>query len=515
MSFGPLSMADLLAVWRSVTDPQYWRPLVERPDSGVEVIEQAAEGLARVSLAIDRTTQALFIRTWSGQSDSPASGAGYATAGVRVSRTMRVDRPLILDPGLIVVQVEHDWGPEGPVEVDPGRRYVVTTRAWMEPGDMGPVDVQVRAERPGEGYNAPLPGTLTRFWRSWSSVAAGSSLEVGNRLRMPAGGRYVLAPAHVGQFVEFTSGAPAGQVRRIIGYLGGDPAEVLLDSEWVMRGLGVAGTFVPGETVFQGAVRGRVVAASAAWLVIDSVLGTPVTGVTITGDTSGATFVPDAIDVAGPLPIGLVDWRLLDWVDHLGVAMTNQESPVGGRSPVLDELGDERRVYRLPGELDEPYRARVAEPADTVSPNAVRRAGNAVLEPLGHQVCLREVGGPLLPGLYYDAGSSSDAPQDRARNFAWDLDFAVEPLDRFKLWLDVVEFRAFFLIGVPSLGDGEFGFGWDDAPGNPFDAAAPHNFYDGFPVVAAAIYRAVYGAIDRVRAAGVGFDLYREDLGCV
>lgn len=513
MSLGPLTPADLLAVWRSVTDPGYWRPLVELAQSGVEVIEQAAEGLARVSLAIDRTLQSLFILPWSGQSDEPAAGAAEATTTVLISRTEFLDRPLILDPGLLVEQVEHDWGDTGPVEVLTGRRYKVQIRAWLAPGDMGPASIEVRSERPGSGYNAPLPGTLTRFAGGWSPIVASSTLESGNRLRMPAIGRNVLAPVHVGQYVQFTAGVAAGQLRRIIGYIGGDPAEAVLDSEWVMRGSG-AGTFSPGELAFQGTTSCRIVVATAGWLVVSGVVGSLTTGVAIVGDETGATFTPSMIDVSGPLPTGTADWRLLGWAEHFGVSLTNAAEPSGGRDPVLDELGDERKVYRATGETDDSYRERIAEPADTISPNAVRRAGNAILAPLGSQVCLREVGSALLPGIFYDAGSSSDTPQARARNFAWDMDFTASPLDRFKLWLSLEEFRAFFLIGVPSLGLGDFGFGWDDGPGVPYDARVTRNGYDGYPVVEAEVYRAVWSAVDRARAAGVRFDLYREDLGC-
>jgi hypothetical protein len=287
----------------------------------------------------------------------------------------------------------------------------------------------------------------------------------------------------------------------------------VLDSEWVLRGAGV-GDFLPGELAFQGTTPCRIVIAAPGWLVVEGVIGSLTTGVDIVGDETGATFVPNLVDTVGPLLTGAVDWRLLGWAEHFGVSLTNEAEPAGGRDPVLDELGDERRVYRATGESDDSYRERVAEPADTISPNAIRRAGNAVMVPLGGQVCLREVGSALLPGLFYDAGSSSDSPQNRAHNFAWDMDFTLGPLDRFKLWLSLEEFRAFFLVGVPSLGLGDFGFGWDDAPGVPYDAKVTRNAYDGFPVVESEAYRAVWSAIDRARAAGVRFDLYREDLGC-
>lgn len=152
---------------------------------------------------------------------------------------------------------------------------------------------------------------------------------------------------------------------------------------------------------------------------------------------------------------------------------------------MLDELGGERGLGRSPGESDTLYRKRVAKPSDTVSPNAVRRAANAILAPLGAAVCLREVGSRLLPGLFFDAGSSSDTPQNPATNFAYDMNPSVRPEDRWKVLLDLLEFRGFFMIGVPPLASG-----------------------------AADVYRAVFNEVSRVRGGGVGFEMYVEDLGC-
>src|SRR5690606_7130522 len=86
---------------------------------------------------------------------------------------------------------------------------------------------------------------------------------------------------------------------------------------------------------------------------------------------------------------------------------THDESPSGGVAAVLDEIGDERNIPRLEGEQDEEYRLRIAEPSDVVSPNAIRRAGNRVLRSLGLEVCLREVGSRLLPGMFFDEGPTN------------------------------------------------------------------------------------------------------------
>ena len=65
------------------------------------------------------------------------------------------------------------------------------------------------------------------------------------------------------------------------------------------------------------------------------------------------------------------------------------------------------------------------------------------------------------------------------------FDPSVRPEDRFKVYLNYTEFRAFFMIGVPPIGVG-----------------------------AADVNRAVFNEIDRVRAGGVGFEMYEENIGC-
>lgn len=519
MSSGPLLFSDLVAIWRSVTDPGYWRPLVEQPDSGVEVVEQLAEQLARVSLAIDRTTQALFIYPWSGQSDEPSGAGVLAAAVVQVTRSALLHRPLILDPGLVVLHVEVDSGEDGGVEVLTGRRYAVGARAWLPPGGMGPVDVLVQADRIGYGYNLPLEGTLRRILSVGRAMAAdGATLIAGNRLVMPPGaGADVLAPAHAGQYIQFTAGPAEGQVRRILFYAGGSPVEVQLDAEWVLRGV-AAGAFDVGEPVTQGAAVGRVLVSGGNWIVVEAVVGALVVGVPIVGGVTGATFTPDAVDVAGPLPTGVSSWRLLDWETDLGLVLTNPASPTGGRAATLDELGEERGVRRSSGETDDTYRRRVGEPADTISPNAIRRAGNRVLAPYGLTICLREVGQRPLPGFFYDAGSSADSPQVPYKNFAYDFDVVANPDKRFAVLLDLIHFRGFFLVGVPRFGFGDPGMPIGATGAgvlNAYGAAVPSgNFYGGAPYGSRRIHSALWAAIEQTRAGGVIAEMYVEDQGC-
>lgn len=196
---------------------------------------------------------------------------------------------------------------------------------------------------------------------------------------------------------------------------------------------------------------------------------------------------------------------------------------LGGRTPCLDGLGEDVLIPRTLFESDNAYRLRIIETPDTVSPLAIQRGLDKLLSPL--HACLREVGTAKLPGLFYDAGSSADIPQNPANNYAYDMDFALRPEDRFKLLLDFTEFRAFFMVGVPPVIDNTFGFPYDGSSSdivpfaNPYDTTTTDlfpvvNAYDGSTLLAASLYKAIFDMVDAKRAAGVGFVLYQETIGC-
>lgn len=195
----------------------------------------------------------------------------------------------------------------------------------------------------------------------------------------------------------------------------------------------------------------------------------------------------------------------------------------GGLSACLDGLGEDVLIPRQTLEEDDRYRLRIVTTPDTISPDAIQRGLDGILQALGQHGCLREVGTDRLPGLFFDAGSSADAVQDPAHNFAFDMDFAARPADRFKLMLDFAHFRAFFLVGVPRVVLSDFGAVYDGSSAdafplqNAFDttaAAAPNAAFDGSTTLAASLYRSIYAMVDDKRAAGVSFELYIENVDC-
>ncbi len=159
-----------------------------------------------------------------------------------------------------------------------------------------------------------------------------------------------------------------------------------------------------------------------------------------------------------------------------------------------------------------------------MSPNAIQRGVDALLSEFGATGCLREVGTTLLPGLFYDAGSSQDSPQVPANNYAYDMDFDLRPEDRFKLFMSTLEFRGFFLVGVPRIEESNnFGLVYDGTTvdtftlRNAYDTIAvdaPNAAYDGEAILSAALYKSISDTVADRHGGGVGFDLYLEERGC-
>jgi len=504
---GALTEDDLRALWHDVTDEGYWKPLEKNPDSGIEGIEQTFAQNARVSTAVEQTTQACYIFPWSGQTAEPATGASVATVQLTVTRNVEAGVPVVFERGLNVVHVTTDWGDGAGQEVTTGRRYPVQTRAVFLPGDTGPLYVQAMAEQVGTGYNLPQPGTIRRILVSGTTVHnAGATVVSGNRMQLAVGSGDILAPAHVLSYIQINDGPNAGQTRRIVGYSGGSPAEVQLDDEWILRGA-LTGMWQPGETVEQavtGAIA-RVVAGNAGWLLLEGAVGVFTAAGAIVGKASGASFTVVEIAREGSLALGNAAWRLLDWEGDLGVGVTNEGFPSGGRFPMLDEVGEERNIPRAPGEDDVVYRSKVGNPADVVTPNAIRRTVNHLLAPYGVACCFRQVESPKLPGLFYDVPSGSDP------RLAFAYDMPMTGVHRFKRWHDLLRFRAYFMLGVPSIQLGQFGFAYDVGKRNAYDV---NGAYDGFAVGTRKLMAAIRVAVERARMGGVRWDLYIERLGC-
>lgn len=531
----PLTVRELIRIWTSaMVDPAYSDPLaaalerlesgasiesstddapglepgLDTPNGGYEVFTQSMAQAKRTSEAVVRTLESMYLLPWSGQVDDPAAGPQQATVTLAFSRGDAFLRECTLLEGQIwAEEVQTDASTDGGLTVRTERRYVLLDRVVFLPGERGPKYVQAVAEKVGAGYNNPLPGTITGI------VQKGAGLQNDGATVAPGVLNHkltvmvepdVVVPEHVGQYVQFSGGANQGRFARVIGYqppTTGNGGALLLARTAVFALGGGAGTFQAGERVQQattGAV-GVLSAAGGGYAVVEDADDLWAAGYTMTGVSSGATASVDIVEQAGGMvaDVGTAVWRVPTWAE-LGITVTNEEQPVGGRHDMLDELGRERRMARAPGETDDVFRERVAGLPDTISPNAILRAANRVLAPYGAQATLREVGSAQLPGLFCDVD-------------AMDYDPSITPSTRWKVQLDYASFRGFFLLGVPRLNVGEFGFAYDAGAYGAYDASPFLAFYDGLPLTAAVVYHNVWTAVNGARAAGVGFELFIED----
>lgn len=325
------------------------------------------------------------------------------------------------------------------VEDSSGRRFAIGTDTALAAGAPGPLAVAATAVRPGWGYDVAAD-TLVLFVQQgaeFANVGASVALPLGIEEVTDTGRPDCYFPGHVGQYVQFTAGANLGEVRRVLSW---------------RRNANETNTLV------------------------------------LQNDDGGPALVAE---------VGTAAWRFLRWGDDLLISVTNPAVAAGGRAGMLDMLGRERGIQRRDGEVDASYRLRVSTLPDTVSPNAIRRAGNRVLAPIGERVVLREVGYAGLPGFFWDLD-------------AWDYDDVVRPADRFKFWLNSVEMRGFFKVGVPERTDGEFGFFYDGGFVDAYDASPALDFWDGYPAVYWHRYVApLHDQINAIKGAGVGFLVYR------
>ena len=520
MAKPPITAADFQALWKSAVDDGYSRPFLENPeDSNFAVWQEGFVQLERVSTAIDVTTQALFIMPWSGQTNDSARGASRAVVDLTFSRTKRFEQCLILDQHTCIDEVTNDWGENGPEPVVTGRVYRLLEKLVFNPGEAGPFSVKAEAVKVGYGYNNPLPGTLNLIEQVGSKLSnsraryiyapgtTGDKMIADNSADTPV-------PDHVGQYLRFTGGINAGAIKRVIGFLPAKPSGniggiLFFESLGIVEGwYSSVQKFSDGDNfviVANGAMMGSGVIVKQtsndgpliSFVLKSGVLSPAVNGETqLCGTSNGAVLQYTSVVLDPALEDDSdVSWEMMDWKTEFGLSVYNERSPVNGRSAMLDELGKERSVTRAFGEPDDVFAERVHTIADSISPNAIRRAGNRVLSPYGLKVTVREVGMEMLPGFYYDLD-------------AYDYDFDENPQLRHRFMFDYTDMRAFFLVGVPALDWGDFGFAYDDHPMNAYDVDSSTMFFDGYPWRAAQIYLSVYEAISGVIAGGVGFDLY-------
>ena len=166
-----------------------------------------------------------------------------------------------------------------------------------------------------------------------------------------------------------------------------------------------------------------------------------------------------------------------------GLSVSQPSATTGGTPASLDALGYDLGVIRIDdSESDDAYRARIRTTPDTVSPAAIRRAFTEILAAKNTSGILLEIGTRVFPGIFLDAGSSLDLPQDPGSNFACDMSLSFSNADMWKVLVDHSQMRGFFIVCVPVL-----------------------------PSSDTSTYGAIWDMLVSKHLAGVGFDMYLLD----
>lgn len=521
-----LTFTDILDLWKSTTEESYHQPIIDAGDGeGLEVITQGINVQAIVSEAVEQTLQTMYVLPHSSQTYPQAHGEAKATCTLSFSRTMHIDIPLILQKGQLVEQIDTDWSPSGGVQVQTGRRYKILADVIFNVGEAGPKTVSAEAEYVGDGFNLRVLGTITGLvysgagfngrLASVSVVAAGPLTSGTTELKIVAkNANDVFSPDHAGQYLKFVDGTNIGKIVRLTSYVSpgaSDGGTVKIDTLLQIR----TSASTPSAAVIATGTSVQLQTAGSVVTIEGTLIAQYINGSSYywlirvkTYDPSTYSTVTKLIDPAQPTiswPLTSMEyevmsvvadtysaWKVLDWVDDFGLTCVDTTLPTGGKFAILDAHGDDKRVYRQLGEVDDDYAQRVATLADNIAPAALKRKLTAIWEPVGKTARLIETESADFPGMFLDVDAL-----DRASPF--------DESDDYKLLVDERTMRGYFIAEVPRVSTGDFGLVLDgDGAMSALDGSAS---FDGFSPVAKSLYKRTYAAMDAARAGGVDFDL--------
>ncbi len=206
----------------------------------------------------------------------------------------------------------------------------------------------------------------------------------------------------------------------------------------------------------------------------------------------------------------------------------------GGTAPMLEGLGDDRGIVRLPGEPEDSYRVRVRSLPDTVSPDAIIRQTHLILDPYGiefdhietwsitYQTCW-DAPSPNIGTPTYQATPPAN-PDFDANLFVYDDPRSEYPLRN--VWLDEQEYRGAFIIVLKRKTLHDLGLAYDDpgmvpsdfrdpvtgygrgTPAYDISASADPTLifpcaYDGFDITYNSLALSLFNQLQEIKAMGV------------
>jgi len=202
-----LTADQLLNVLRASVDEAYLEPLENEDDgAGFDVYQSIATMLERASVAVDVSTQAMYIYLHSIQSSPPGSGGVQATGRLSITRASPTDGDVILLEGdLLIVQIV---GPGGNVvdefQVEVSADYIIAE------GKNGPHAVYIRSVRVGyHGNVGASEGRSVAFLERITKTLSGITTTVANEIT-DSGVDDQFDDGDVNSWVRFTSGPNIG-----------------------------------------------------------------------------------------------------------------------------------------------------------------------------------------------------------------------------------------------------------------------------------------------------------------
>lgn len=312
---------ELLQIWRRDLDPGYTIPLEQESEGrGLDVISGLAALLARASEAVQVTTQSLYLKPHSTQLDPPASG------GVKSTGTAELRSATPADSNIVILSTALGGPTLRSVQTSPNGDEV-----------LGPV-FNIIGPDPSNAFPAGSVGPFALDIEAaregvQGNVSAGRELVIEDRGSYSANILDIVVSAPTVATVRLMSGGNVFNVNAVGQYL----------------------------RVTEGANAGR--PAALIIVRVDDLEVLVATSVNFANQTGGTLEVLDLAD--------------------LGITATIPGGTSGGRNAELDLIGKERNAARAIGETDEQFRDRLCNLADRVSPNAIIRAAEVVLDPAG------------------------------------------------------------------------------------------------------------------------------------
>ena len=242
--------------------------------------------------------------------------------------------------------------------------------------------------------------------------------------------------------------------------------------------------------------------------------------------TAGGELLPGNIDTIVTTLQADPATGLLTFIDPT-IQVSQPTDAGGGAAPMLDQLGEDRGLPRLPGEPDSYYRARIRTLPDTVSPDAINRQIRAALAPYGASSQYEFVETfNLSYQTCYDAPSAPIAGSPFDPNlFTYDDPRPTIPFRN--RYMDENEYRGCFITVLPNLPClQDVGFAYDDIANNPSEFVSPGGVgrratdaydvpssadptlilqggYDGFDLPKQVVYKGIFDLLQRIKPAGV------------